>query len=157
PKHLPLREDDPIGIQASPYSATKLACEAFLETYNQLYGFDTTVLRYFNPFGPNELCEPETHAVPNIIRAALLRQPIPLYWKGEIVRDFIYVEDLARAHTRVLGLPGLNHFNVGSERGSKIREIIQKVTDIVGYSVPIDDLGERIGDVPATYASSEKL
>jgi UDP-glucose 4-epimerase len=157
PKRLPLREDDPIGIQASPYSATKLSCEAFIEAYHQLYGFDATVLRYFNPFGPNELCDPETHVVPNIIKAALLRQPIPLYWKGEIVRDFVYVEDLARAHANVLGLTGLNLFNLGSETGTRIREIVQKVTDIVGYSVPINDLGERAGDVPATYASAEKI
>jgi UDP-glucose 4-epimerase len=157
PKRLPLREDDPPGVQSNPYGATKIAAEAFVAVYNQLYGFDATILRYFNPFGPNELCEPETHAVPNIIRAALKREPIPLYWKGEQVRDFIYVEDLARAHAEVLGLKGLNYFNVGSETGTKIRDIIQHVTDIVGYPVPINDLGERPGDVAANYATSEKL
>jgi UDP-glucose 4-epimerase len=157
PRRLPLREDDPVGIQSNPYGATKIACEAFIAVYNQLHGFDATILRYFNPFGPNELCEPETHAVPNIIRACLARQPVPLFWKGEQVRDFIYVEDLARAHIEVLNLTGLNYFNVGSETGTRVRDIVQKVTDILGYSVPIEDLGERPGDVPASYASAEKL
>jgi UDP-glucose 4-epimerase len=157
PKRLPLREDDPVGVQSNPYGATKISCEAFVAVYNQLHGFDATILRYFNPFGPNELCEPETHVVPNIIRACLNRQPIPLFWKGDQVRDFIYVEDLARAHADVLALPGLNYFNVGSETGTRVRDIVQKVTDILGYSVPIQDLGERPGDVPASYASSEKL
>ncbi len=156
-KRLPMREDDPVGVASNPYAATKVAGEAFVSAYHQLYGFDGGVLRYFNPFGPNELCDPETHAVPNIIRAVLVRRPVPLYWKGEQVRDFIYVEDLGAAHAAVLGLHGLNYFNVGSETGTKIRDIVQKVTDIVGYSVPIEDRGERFGDLPAIYSSSEKL
>jgi nucleoside-diphosphate-sugar epimerase len=91
------------------------------------------------------------------VRAALAHQPIPLYWKGEQVRDYIFVEDLAAAHAEVLGLRGLNYFNVGSETGTRAREIVQIVTDILGYSVPIQDLGERPGDVPANYATSERL
>jgi UDP-glucose 4-epimerase len=157
PKRLPLREDDPVGVQSNPYGATKVAAEAFVGAYHQLYGFDATVLRYFNPFGPNELCDPETHLVPNVIRAGLERRPIPLYWNGEQVRDFIYVEDLAAAHAGVLGLKGLNYFNVGSETGTRVRDIVQAVTDILGYTVPIDDLGPRPGDVAATFASAEKL
>jgi len=157
PKRLPLREDDPLGVQSSPYGASKIATEAFVAVYHQLHGFDATILRYFNPFGPNELCEPETHAVPNIIRAALLHQSIPLYWNGDQVRDFIYVEDLARAHANVLDGTGLNYFNVGSETGTKVRDIIQMVTDILGYPIAIEDKGQRPGDVAATYATSERL
>jgi UDP-glucose 4-epimerase len=114
PKRLPLREDDPIATQTNPYGATKVAAEGFIAVYSHLYGFDATVLRYFNPYGPNELCEPETHAIPNIIRSALEDREIPLYWRGEQVRDFVYVEDLARAHAGVLGLKGMIYFNVGS-------------------------------------------
>ncbi len=88
-------------------------------SYNQLYGMDAIVLRYFNPYGPNELHEPETHAIPNFIKAALRKERIPLHWNGEQVRDFIYVDDLARAHTAVLGETGLQYYNVGSETGSK--------------------------------------
>ncbi len=157
PKRLPLREDDPLGVQNNPYGASKISTEAFVAVYHQLHGFDAIILRYFNPFGPNEMCEPETHAVPNIIKAALNRTPIPLFWGGQQVRDFIYVEDLARAHTKALTLDGLHYFNVGSDTGTKIRDIVQQVTDIVGYPVPIDDRGERPGDVPALYASSERL
>jgi UDP-glucose 4-epimerase len=157
PKHLPLREDDPLGVQANPYGATKIAAEAFVGVYNQLYGFDATVLRYFNPYGPNELCDPETHLIPNVIRAGLMHRPIPVYWGGQQVRDYIYVEDLARAHAEVLDLKGLNYFNVGSETGTKVKDVIQAVTDILGYSVPIEDKGERPGDVAANYATSERL
>jgi UDP-glucose 4-epimerase len=157
PEHLPIRETDPLGAQSNPYGASKVATEAFVATYNQLYGMDGIVLRYFNPYGPNELHEPETHAIPNFIRAALERRTIPLYWKGEQVRDFIYVDDLARAHTAVLGLSGLDYYNVGSETGTKMIDVVRDIFEIVGYETPIDDLGERAGDVPATYAWSEKI
>ena len=157
PKSLPIRETDPLGVQSNPYGASKVSTEAFVATYNQLYGMDGIILRYFNPYGPNELHEPETHAIPNFIRAALAKRTIPLYWKGEQVRDFIFVDDLARAHTAVLGLKGLDYYNVGSETGTKIIDVVKTIIDIVGYDVPIDDLGERPGDVAASYAWSEKL
>lgn len=157
PERLPLRETDPLGAQSNPYGASKVSTEAFVATYNQLYGMDAMVLRYFNPYGPNELHEPETHAIPNFIRATLEGRPIPLYWKGEQVRDYIYVDDLARAHTAVLGLSGLDYFNVGSETGTKTIDLVREIADIVGREVEIEDLGERAGDVEATYASSAKL
>lgn len=157
PQRLPIREEDPLGVQSSPYGASKIAVESYLGTYHQLYGFDCVILRYFNCYGPNELHDPETHAIPNFIRAVLERRPIPLYWKGEQVRDFIYVEDLARAHTEVLRLSGLHYFNIGSEVGSKAIDVVRAIFDILGYEVPIEDLGERPGDVPATYASSRKI
>ena len=157
PERLPLREDDPLGMQANPYGATKVAVETFLGVYHQLYDFDCVALRYFNPYGPNELCDPETHAVPNIVRAALERRAIPLYWKGEQVRDYIYVEDLARAHIAPLGARGFQVYNVGTEVGTKVIDVVETVFRILGYRVPIDDLGERPGDVAASYASSEKI
>lgn len=157
PARLPIREDDPLGLQSNPYGASKVATEAFMATYHQLWGFDAMILRYFNPYGPNELHEPETHAIPNFIQAALQARPIPLYWKGEQVRDFIYVDDLARAHTAVLGLSGLEFFNIGSDTGTKIIDAVNMIRDITGSDTPVEDLGERPGDIPASYAWSEKL
>ena len=157
PQSLPIRESDPLGTQSNPYGASKVATEAFVATYNQLYQMDAVILRYFNPYGPNELHEPETHAIPNFIRAALGRKPVPLYWKGEQVRDFIYVEDLARAHTAVLAQKGLQYYNVGSGTGTRMIDVIGDITDILEYHVDIEDLGERPGDVHALYAWSEKL
>ena len=157
PKSLPIRETDPLGAQSNPYGASKVSVEAFVATYNQLYGMDAIVLRYFNPYGPNELHEPETHAIPNFVQAALAGRAIPLYWRGEQVRDFIYVDDLARAHTAALDLRGLDYYNVGSETGTKMIDIVDEIAGIIGRDVEIEDRGERAGDVEATYASSEKL
>ena len=155
--NLPLTESSPLGVQTNQYGASKVAMEAFISVYNKLYNFDTIILRYFNPFGPNEKHDPETHAIPNFIKAVLKKEEIPLYWQGEQIRDFIYVEDLAEAHAKVLDLQGLQILNVGTETGTKVIEVVKTIFNIVGYSVPIKDLGERTGDAAATYASSAKL
>ncbi len=157
PSRLPIHEDDPVQLQSNPYGASKVAAEAFLAVYHRLYGMNVTILRYFNPYGPNELCDPETHLVPTVVRAALEGKPIPVYWGGQQVRDFIYVGDLARAHVAVLGLDGLNYFNVGSETGVKVKDILDTVGSILGHKLTVQDLGERPGDVAATYATSERL
>src|SRR4030042_3237344 len=107
---LPIMEDAPIHPD-NPYGASKASIETFLQTYNAIHGFDSIILRYFNPYGPGEEHNPETHAIPNFIKAALLKKPIPLYWKGEQIRDFIYIEDLAQAHIDVMDQKGYQVFN----------------------------------------------
>lgn len=157
PGKLPITEDDPLGKQENPYGITKVTMEEFCKLYFTLHGFDVTILRYFNPYGPGELHSPETHAIPNFIKSTLNKTPIPLYWKGEQVRDFIYIEDLAEAHVLALPLEGLHIYNVGTETGNKVVDVVKKIFEIVGYEVPIDDKGERKGDVPALVASSQKI
>jgi len=157
PKKLPIVETDPLGDQENPYGVGKIAVENFLTVYHKLYNFDVVILRYFNPFGPGELHNPETHAIPNLVKSALLGKPIPLYWKGEQVRDFIYVEDLAAAHTAVLEISGFEIFNIGTEKGVKVKDVLEEIFKILGKRSEIQDLGERLGDVPANYASSAKI
>ena len=156
PDELPIKESAPLRPD-NPYGATKASVEAFLQSFHVCYGIDATILRYFNPYGPGKLFPPITHAIPNFIMATLAKKPIPLYWKGEQVRDFIYIEDLAQAHIDVLKLNGFNVFNLGMEKGIKIKDVVAMIFEIVGYTVPIDDLGKRLGDVEANYASSQKL
>lgn len=157
PEKLPITEDDPLGKQENPYGITKVTMEDFCRLYHTLHGFDATLLRYFNPYGPGELHTPETHAIPNFIKSTLAKTHIPLFWKGEQIRDFIYIEDLAEAHVLALPLTGLHIYNVGTETGVKVIDVVKKIFQLVGYEVPIDDLGERKGDVPALVASSEKI
>lgn len=156
PRRLPIREDDPT-VAFNPYGASKLAVEGFLSAYHHCYGLNAVVLRYFNAYGPGERHQPETHAIPNFIAAALAGRPIPLHWNGEQVRDFVYVEDLARAHTKVLGLDGYHVFNVGTERGARIRDVLETILRLTESRSTISDLGPRAGDVAENYASAEKL
>lgn len=156
PKKLPLTEDAEIHPD-NPYGASKASIEAFLQSFHVNFQIDATILRYFNPYGPGEMHEPETHAIPNFVKSTLKKTPIPLYWKGEQIRDFIYIEDLVRAHTAVLPLSGFNVYNIGTEKGLKVKDVISKIFEIVGYEVPIKDLGPRAGDVNANFASSAKI
>lgn len=157
PEKLPITEDDPLGEQENPYGLTKVSMEQFCMLYHTLFNFDVTILRYFNPYGPYELHNPETHAIPNFIKAALTKQPVPLYWKGEQIRDFIYIDDLALAHILPLTKSGLHIYNVGTETGSKVIDVVKKIFQIVGYEVPIEDKGQRKGDVPELIASAKKI
>lgn len=156
PDELPIKENAPLRPD-NPYGATKAAQEAFLQAFHACWGFDVTILRYFNPYGPGKLYPPVTHAIPNFIMATLAKKPLPLFWKGKQIRDFIYIEDLAQAHIDVLRLDGFNIFNLGMEKGVKVKDVIGTIFEIVGYKVPINDLGKRPGDVQENYASSEKL
>jgi len=156
PEKLPIKENAPVHPD-NPYGASKASIETYLQTYNAIFGFDSTILRYFNPYGPGENHQPETHAIPNFIKATLKKKSIPLYWKGEQIRDFIYIEDLAQAHIDVLNLSGHQIFNVGTETGVKVKDVIDEIFKIVGFRVGVDNLGKRSGDVAANYASSEKL
>ncbi|MBI2596818.1 UDP-glucose 4-epimerase GalE [Candidatus Daviesbacteria bacterium] len=157
PKKLPITEEDILGEQENPYGLTKVSMEQFCILYNKLYNFDVSILRYFNPYGPNELHTPETHAIPNFIKAVLEKKSIPLYWKGNQIRDFIYIDDLAFAHTLPLSQSGLHIYNVGTQTGTEVIDVVKKIFEIVGYEVPIEDKGERKGDVPSLVASSEKI
>lgn len=156
PDSLPIKEDAPLRPD-NPYGASKASIEAFLQSFHACFGMDTIVLRYFNPYGPGEMHSPETHAIPNFIKSTLSKKPIPLYWKGEQIRDFIYIEDLAQAHVDVLNVKGFEIFNVGNDIGVKIKDVVDEIFKIMGYETPINNLGKREGDVEANYASSEKL
>lgn len=157
PTKLPITEDDPLGEQENTYGITKVTMEQLCMLYHSLHNFDVTILRYFNPYGPGELHNPETHAIPNFIKAVLLKQPIPLYWKGSHIRDFIYIDDLVSAHVLPLNLTGLHIYNVGTEIGAKVADVVKTIFELVGYEVPIEDLGERKGDVAELVASAQKI
>ncbi|OGY24918.1 MAG: UDP-glucose 4-epimerase GalE [Candidatus Woykebacteria bacterium RBG_16_39_9b] len=157
PLELPLNEESEIKKPANPYGQNKLDMERLCKDFGEKTGSDVIILRYFNPYGPGEKHSPETHAVPNFIKSTLAKQPIPLYWKGEQIRDFIYVEDLSRAHIAAVTANEYKIYNIGTEVGTKVIDVVNLIFKIVGYTVPINDLGERAGDVPALYTSSEKI
>ena len=93
----------------------------------------------------------------NFIKAILEKKPLPLFWKGEQIRDFIYIDDLATAHVLPLNLTGLHIYNVGTETGVKVRDAIKIIFDLVGYEVETEDKGERKGDVASLVASAQKI
>ncbi len=157
PAGTPIVETDKLSVQENPYGLTKVSMEQFCILYHTLFNFDVTILRYFNPYGPGEKHSPETHAIPNFLKAILAKHKVPLFWDGEQIRDFIYIDDLAKAHILPLNSTGLHIYNVGTEIGVKVIDVVNKIFEIVGYNVEIEDKGERKGDVPTLVASSQKI
>jgi UDP-arabinose 4-epimerase len=177
PDHLPIRESQ-AQQPINPYGRTKLIAEHMLADYATAYGLHYVALRYFNAAGADidgELCEahlPETHLIPRAMMAAAgTIGALDVYGSdydtpdGTCVRDYIHVVDLAQAHMLALEhlLGGGENLavNVGSGRGTSIRQILEATARLTGRSVPVRMQPRRAGDPPALYAdpaqAAEKL
>ncbi len=144
-------------LPTNPYGVTKLMFENLLFTYHKCYGLDVTILRYFNVYGPWQKKHPESHVVPNFMKAVLTGEKVPLYWKGECVRDFVFVEDIASAHVAPLTQTGFHIYNIGTESGTKVIDLLSTVASVAGKDYQIDDLGPRVGDQMVTIADVTKI
>jgi len=162
----------------SPYGASKLAAEVVLASYGQARGVRWAALRYFNAAGAHpdgslrERHDPETHLVPLAIDAALGQRP-PLVVHGDdyptsdgtCERDYVHVMDLADAH--LAAIAALDHgvavgaVNLGSERGSTVREVLAEAARATGRPVPHEVGPRRAGDpvrlVAAAGLAAEKI
>lgn len=171
PQSLPLVESHPCN-PLSPYGRSKLMVEEALSDLDRWNGFPSVRLRYFNAAGADpegrigEKHEPETHAIPNAIFAALGKQPFTLFGTdydtrdGTAVRDFVHVLDLADAHVaavgRMLGGGGSDTFNLGTGRGTTVRELIDAVRTVSGKPFDIVEAPRRDGDAPTLVADNRK-
>ena len=170
----PISEDVP-PRPTNPYGATKLSIDMALRDYATAYGMTAISLRYFNVAGAlhtaqgpayGERHNPETHLIPNALRAAAgTGDPLSLFGTdyptpdGTCVRDYIHVLDLAAAHLLALGAGerGEHHVvNLGSGTGFSVREVLETVGDVVGRPVPIIESPRRAGDPPVLIASNER-
>jgi len=172
PDTLPMVETLP-QAPINPYGQTKLDVENCLKAFAHAYGLSFAAFRYFNAAGAaadgsiGEDHDPETHLIPLVIDAATgRREHIKIFGTdydtpdGTCLRDYVHVDDLARAHIAVfdkLNQPGAGYFyNLGTGTPSSVREIIQAVEAVTGLKVPVIEAERRPGDPPALYADSSK-
>jgi UDP-glucose 4-epimerase len=159
PKKIPITESHILN-PISPYGETKKAFEKILELYFHSFKMKSICLRYFNPFGPNELHKPETHAIPNFINAVLRNEKISVFGSGNQVRDFFFVEDLIKAHFLALNKIdefGFEVFNAGSGSGHSVNEAIKTIFELTGKKTEIEFLAERKGDPKKLTADTKKI
>ncbi|WP_342316963.1 UDP-glucose 4-epimerase GalE [Lysobacter sp. FW306-1B-D06B] len=157
----------------NPYGASKLMVERILEDAGRAYGLRSVALRYFNAAGASpqgdigESHEPETHLIPNMLRAATGKGPsLKVFGNdyatpdGTCVRDYVHVDDLADAHSRALAFmathEGAHAFNLGNGSGFSVLEMIRAASDVVGSEIPYDLAPRRAGDPDRLVASSAK-
>ena len=166
----PIVEDYP-PKPVNPYGESKRQFEGALDWYTRAYGMAAMSLRYFNVAGASEKLgedhDPETHLIPNMLKALLGGDPLQIFGTdyetpdGTCIRDYIHVVDLADAHIKALemtaDLAG-QHIacNLGSGSGFSNREVLRAGEQITGRDVPHSFAPRREGDPAVLVASIKK-
>ena len=174
PAVLPVTEQTPLQPATSPYGGTKVMGENIIrDTVHAYPQMHATLLRYFNPIGahPSGLIGELPNGVPNNLMpyitqtAAGIRPVLNVFGDdydtpdGFCVRDYIDVNDLARAHVAALnymlsGGDGVSVFNLGTGRGLSVMELVRGFESATGVPVPYKIAPRRAGDVPAIWADA---
>lgn len=172
PEKLPITEETP-QQPINPYGQTKLDVENALKALALAHEFSFAAFRYFNAAGAAESGvigedhDPETHLIPLLLDAAAgKRDGIKIFGTdyptpdGTCLRDYVHVDDLARAHILALGqldVPGRQLFyNLGTGRPYSVREVIAAVEKVTGKQLQVVEAERRAGDPPALYADNSK-
>jgi UDP-glucose 4-epimerase len=170
PLRIPIDEDHP-QQPTNPYGWSKLFMERIMESYDHAYGLKFVALRYFNACGASrdlgEYHEPETHLIPNVLRAALGQIPAVSVFgdtyptpDGTAIRDYIHVSDLGQAH--ILALDYLRRggeserINLGNGHGYSVQEVIETARHVTGRPIAMNIEPPRPGDPSRLIANAEK-
>ena len=140
----------------NPYSASKIAGEKFCKMYTDLYGLETVVLRYFNVFGQRSPAKGQYAPVIGIFqRQRDAGEPLTIVGDGSQRRDFVHVEDVARANYLASIMPLKGHegevFNVGTGSAYSIQQIADAISDNQVY------IEKRTGEMETTFADITKI
>ncbi len=154
---MPFSVDDPVERPNSLYAATKRADELIAYTYAHLYGIRATGLRFFTVYGP--WGRPDMAAF-LFTRAILAGEPIHVFNRGEMWRDFTYIDDIVNGVVRALdrpaaGTPPHAVYNLGNHRSEKLMDFIGMIEQALGRKAEMHLEPMQPGDVPATYADIE--
>lgn len=170
PVYTPIDENHPQS-PINPYGNTKLMVEKIMDDYDKAYGLKSVRLRYFNVAGADsktrigEWHEPETHLIPNVLKAKedkVFKMFGTDYETkdGTCVRDYINVEDLAQAHIKALEYlkngGETNFFNLGTTEGNSVKEVFEACEAIKGSKIPLEICPRRGGDPAILVADNKK-
>ena len=154
---LPFTESDPVDHPVSLYAATKRANELMAHTYTHLYGLQTIGLRFFTVYGP--WGRPDM-AVWLFTRAMLAGRPIQVFNRGDMQRDFTYIDDIVAGVTACIvhdKLEPYELFNIGNHKPERLMDLIRTLADALGVEPRLELQPMQPGDVPATYADISRI
>lgn len=147
----PIKEDsatDPINS----YGIQKLMIEKLLQLYNHLYGIDYRIVRLSNPYGPYQRPNGVLGAVTTFTYKALNNDLITIYGNGDVVRDYIYIEDAIAAILKVAnGECEYKIFNIGSGVGISLNQLIGVIKKTLNTNADVRYTESRKSDVPVNY------
>jgi UDP-glucose 4-epimerase len=155
PQQLPIPEESPTNPICS-YGIVKLALEKYLELYRGLHGLNYVSLRISNPYGPRQDPNGKQGVISVFAAKMLQHKPLTLWGKGDTVRDFVHVRDIARLFYLAMVSKEQGVFNAGSGVGVSINDLIRMMSMELGVIPNIIRLEARKCDVPATVLSCRK-
>lgn len=173
PVYVPIDEAHP-KAPINPYGQSKLMVENLLSDYRVAFNLRSVCLRYFNAAGADPSGEigedhtPETHLIPNVLKSLLNESAHPLKIfgndydtrDGTCIRDYVHVLDLCDAHLKALDYLARDTenevFNLGTETGFSVLEVIEAVQQVTGKKVTYSMDARRAGDPPVLVASAKK-
>jgi UDP-glucose 4-epimerase len=158
-------------VPTNPYGASKLAVDQMIGYEASAHGLAAVSLRYFNVAGASgrfgESHDPETHLIPLVLQAAAgTRDAIMIFGTdyptpdGTPIRDYIHVEDLARAHLLAIEAAKEGEhkiYNLGNGAGFSVLEVIETARRVTGRDIEAVESPRRPGDPSVLVASSEKI
>jgi UDP-glucose 4-epimerase len=155
PVRLPIDEETPQRPE-SPYGITKMVTEHYLRYWQEAYGLTYTALRYGNVYGPRQDPNGEAGVVAIFAKRFLAHEPVRIDWDGEQRKDYVFVEDVARANVIALERGDNDIFCIGTGRAVSVNEIYNVLTEITGYKPEITRAPKRPGDIYLAYFDSGK-
>jgi UDP-glucose 4-epimerase len=132
PPRLPAGEDDPAN-PLSPYGISKLAGEFYVR-YFQSVGLTWAILRYANVYGPRQDPHGEAGVVAIFARAMLTGLAPTIFGDGTQTRDFVFVEDIARASLLATGVPSSALVNIGTGTQTSVNDIFRHLAALTGFT-----------------------
>lgn len=152
---IPVQETAPLDPICS-YGVVKVASEKYLGMYRHLYGLQPLVLRPSNPFGPRQ----GHHGVQGFISTGMMRlrggEPIEIWGDGSVVRDYLYVKDLALAVVIGIETSAVGAVNIGSGVGRSLSQVIATLSAVTGTTARVEYRPARTFDVPHLVLSIER-
>lgn len=156
PKELPIKEeycDQPI----SSYGIQKQSIERYILFYNYCYGLPVSILRISNPYGKYQRPFSKQGLIANVLGCYFTNKPVKIWGDGNIIRDYIYVDDVIDAAEKAMFYQGdYKIFNVGAGKGYSINEVIELIDDIVESNLVIERYPGRKVDVLVNILDNER-
>ena len=147
PTNFPVNETTPVD-PASPYAASKVAGEIYLNTFRHLYGVDCSFIAPSNVYGPRQDPHGEAGVVAIFANAMLAGRPTKVYGDGSNTRDYVFVDDVVDAVVRASGKGGCGQrFNVGTGVETSDRQLHSVVAKVVGVADDPEFAPARLGDL----------
>ena len=144
--NIPLHEEEK-PMPTSAYGITKMANEHYLRMYHDLYGLNTTVLRFANVYGERQGAGGEGGVVSIFCKLLAAGQGVTVFGNGEQTRDFVYAGDIAEALWRGSQLEGHHVINISTQKETTVNQLLAAFKQAVGREFPVQYAPIREGDI----------